>query len=330
MTKSHNIDNRLIQIESIHKILVPHTNLASIRDDIEETIKTHQAMIKSSTSDDRSTFSRNNNICLFGESGTGKTTMCNSILKKYHKHTIIQNGFSINIVPTFYTSLPSPITMKGCPINLLKELGVYSEKPNTQSLTFELLKLLNTAQTNLIILDEFDHLIKNENALTVRNWVKYLINNAKIPILLVGTPSFESLINADKQISSRFTMRRTLSNFPYNPIQNDNTSMQNFIKSLTKTYAYKLGLDSMPDFNSKKDLMAMYLSTGGSPDSIATLLKITAKQALKKGKNSVLMEDLKQSDPTVYLPHRLISKSHNPFNMSLEEMCRLHVTLKAA
>lgn len=330
MTTTTDITNYSARIETIHNILVPHPAMANIRTDLENTIKTHQTMINSSDSNDRSAFSRSNNICLFGDSGTGKTTLCTSIVKSFPNHTVIENGLDINVVPTFYTSVPSPITIKGCALNMLKGLGVSPGKGAAQTLTDELLALLHVAKTNLIILDEFHHLLNNKNSDAVGNWIKNLINTVKIPVLLVGTPGFESLINADPQIASRFPTRHHLSNFSYNPLLKGDLAMKSFIQSLANTYKTKAGLDSMPIFQSPQSLMAIYLATGGSPDGIATLFKFAAKAAIISGDNGVSMQHFKQVYPSLYLAHGQAPKGYNPFDVSIQSLCRIQASVKAA
>ena len=70
---------------------------------------------------------------------------------------------------------------------MLKGLGVNHNRGAAQVLTDELLTLLRVAKTNLIILDEFHHLLNNKNAVSVGNWIKNLINTVKIPVLLSPT-----------------------------------------------------------------------------------------------------------------------------------------------
>lgn len=328
MTNNVNFnDGDLVRIESIHKVLVPHTAMANIRSDIELTIMTHQSNCNSAGADeDRSTFSRSNNICLFGDSGTGKTTMCNSLVKKFSPYITTGNGFVTKIVPTFYTSVPSPITIKGCANNMLRAMGVKNKRGTADSLTHELVQQLKTAKTNMIIIDEFHHLLNNSNAEAVGKWIKNLINKVKIPIMLVGIPSFEALIDFDTQISSRFVMRHTLTNFSFNPVD-ENKDLERFVKTLAREYTVKASLDDMVNFGNKEELLTLYIATGGSPDCIATIFKAAAKYSLIKGNNSVTLKDFEDVYSTINLAHSLIPKSDNPFKMSLEERFKI-VSLK--
>jgi hypothetical protein len=70
----------------------------------------------------------------------------------------------------------------------------------------------------LIFLDEFQHFIDRDSAKvlkTVSDWLKNLILDAKVPIILIGLPESNAVFNFNSQLSRRFTNRYTLSPFEW-------------------------------------------------------------------------------------------------------------------
>ncbi len=53
------------------------------------------------------------NVVLFGDAGTGKTTACEAILSRRERKVIKKDGKEIMHVPAFYCLVPSPVTTKG-------------------------------------------------------------------------------------------------------------------------------------------------------------------------------------------------------------------------
>ena len=79
--------------------------------------------------------------------------------------------------------------------------------------------LLAACKVELIVLDEFHHFIDRESQRVLRNvcdWLKNLILNTRIPVVLFGLPESKRILKVDNsQLSRRFTYRHELIPFPY-------------------------------------------------------------------------------------------------------------------
>ncbi len=152
-------------------------------------------------------------MLLIGQSGAGKTT----IIKKYMRDFPEKETDERRIIPVFQSELPGKVTCKALAQTLLTEMGADDpESGNLTSITKRLARLIKECEVELIILDEFQHLLQSESApymAGVRDWIKSLINATKVPILLVGTPGSERILYKDPQLKRRFPVVEELAYF---------------------------------------------------------------------------------------------------------------------
>ncbi|MEH2231161.1 MAG: TniB family NTP-binding protein [Nostoc sp.] len=155
--------------------------------------------------------------CLFlqGETGTGKTTIFRSYIQESPRYETATG----TVVPILSVTIPSPATVKSVVTKLLWELGDPAyDKGTVGSQTIRLIGLMKDCGVELIFLDEFQHFIDRDSAKvlkTVSDWLKNLILDAKVPIILIGLPESNAVFNFNSQLSRRFTNRYTLSPFEW-------------------------------------------------------------------------------------------------------------------
>lgn len=69
-----------------------------------------------------------------------------------------------------------------------------------------LTELLSGCGVQLLVLDEFQHLVSRRTSMeVVSDWVKTLLNRSDIALLLVGMPQTESVLVSNPQLNSRFS-----------------------------------------------------------------------------------------------------------------------------
>ena len=265
------------------------------------------------------------NFLLTGNGGTGKTTVCNAIISQLRRSSsqfIIKDNKQIPIINAFYALVPNPVTIKGIASAMLNSLGAPSpSRGNAIDLTYRLGALLKEFNTKVIILDEFHHLLEKDRGKNndVKNWVKSLINEFKVPIVLVGTPECESLIDEEFQLSRRFHYRVQLTNLNLG-VENKKGELRKFVSALSKVFVDKLGLNSFPNFESYSSCLPLYLATNGNPSSVVRLFKEATLLALEGGADSVDISHIGKAFDEVVLPDVQVKK--NPFSMGRSEMNR--------
>jgi Cdc6-like AAA superfamily ATPase len=162
------------------------------------------------------TFSRNaaepECMLISGKQGAGKTTLT----EWYAADFPISEFPERRIVPVLVISVPSPATVKGFASEVLDALGdPAADKGTVSSITLRLRKYLKDCEVELIILDEFQHFDdrQSKNVLkTISDWLKNLLNKTGIPIVLVGMPGCESVLdaNGNEQLKRRFSAREQI------------------------------------------------------------------------------------------------------------------------
>ena len=125
------------------------------------------------------------------------------------------------MVPILVVTAPSPATVKGLATEMLKAIGdPAADRGTVSSITLRLRRFLLECEVQLIILDEFQHFDdrKSKGVLkTVSDWLKNLLNQTKVPIVLVGVPGCESVLEAkgNEQLKRRFSSRSQIEPFSW-------------------------------------------------------------------------------------------------------------------
>jgi type II secretory pathway predicted ATPase ExeA len=153
------------------------------------------------------------NLLVQGETGTGKTT-CNHRYEKKFPRYETEDG---TIVPVLSTAIPVPATVKSLVTKLLLKLGdPWAERGSVLNQTLRIKRLMKACRVELIILDEFQHFIDRDSQKilqTVSDWLKDLLNETKIPIVLIGMPNSERILEANRQLKRRFSVRINIDPF---------------------------------------------------------------------------------------------------------------------
>ncbi len=204
-------------------------------------------------------------VLLTGEPGTGKSTISKIALSHFGERKIVtSDSGTTEIIPAIYCSLLASATIKSLTTTMLQELGSTNVTGNSSTLFKRLVTLLQTCQTQIIVLDEFDNLLRKGAEKTrsqVCDWVRTLLNDTLIPVVIVGVPSCEEIINAHPQLSRRYPYRHTMSHFTYSALDPASTFSKT-LRALSAAIKRIGGFDDCIMLNTDQPLKAMYLATG--------------------------------------------------------------------
>ncbi len=145
------------------------------------------------------------NLLLYGATGNGKTMIINRLIKR---HPADDNPDSESIIVPVLAVQAPPLPSESRLYDAILEalFAPYKPRDNVSKKQFQLLRLLRSVKTRLLVIDEIHHVLvgsANQQRI-VMNALKYLSNELQIPLVGVGTREAVRAIQADPQLASRF------------------------------------------------------------------------------------------------------------------------------
>lgn len=149
-------------------------------------------------------------LLVLGESGTGKSSLCRWISQQYPKYEMPDR----DILPVLNVAVPPTATIAGVAESILRCLGDPSPLVgNISSKTFRIIQLSRACRIELCLFDEAQHIHDRGKTTThymVGDWVKNLIDEIGVPMVLIGLPRLEYLLQVNEQLRRRFSNRLRL------------------------------------------------------------------------------------------------------------------------
>lgn len=234
-------------------------------------------------------------MSLEGLPGAGKTTLVKEYAKAFPRIETEER----TLIPVFYVPTPSPVTIKGMASKMLEKMGDpgYARgKGRIDSLDTRLIEHLKTSKTELVILDDFHHLVDsvtNRILAKVSDWLKALIKDAEVPFLVVGVQGqVEMILRANSQLSRLFSVREVLHPFTWD------THKLSSIKEFAHFIEYAEKAIQMPlttHIRRVELLYRLYYVTGGVVANIMNLLRAAQLMALIRKSPTIELDDLSQA-----------------------------------
>jgi hypothetical protein len=166
-----------------------------------------------------------------GESGGGKTTIISHF---ENAHPRIDHAWGTE-VPVLLAKVPSRPTVKSLADTLLYALGdpLWSSG-NTVSKSIRLRELFKRCHVRLLALDEFQHFVDVRRASIpneVADWLKEQVEEAKLPIVVLGLERCLEVLKQNEQLRRRFGATVRVGAFDWD--QNDErTTYRAFLRAV--------------------------------------------------------------------------------------------------
>lgn len=250
-----------------------------------------------------------------GDTGSGKTTISRRHEQKHPRYESAEG----TIVPVLSATIPIPATPKSLVTKLLGKLGdPQAERGTLVTQTLRLYELLRLCGVRLIILDEFQHFQdrdSNKIMQTISDWLKELLNETRVPIVLMGMPNCDLILAANLQLARRFSVRETLEPFGWN---HSNAATQKRLRDDFRRFLAmldkQLPLAKRSNLSDPITAYRVYEATQGKIASIVKLVRRSVELALEQCAEMVDLEIL-----SIAYMERLAHdqpKKANPFSVT--------------
>jgi Cdc6-like AAA superfamily ATPase len=230
-------------------------------------------------------------LLLYGDSGIGKTMVVEKFLRDhpsaYDKSAGIERlpVLAIQMPPApderrFYAQL---LTAAGAPIGLDERLT---------RLESRCLRLLETLQIQMIVIDEVHHLLAGTAREQRRalNLLKFLANELRVSIATIGTSDAMAAIQTDQQIASRFE-----------PMHLPRWASSDELRGFLAAYVKGLPLREPSNVSDQASLNLVLARSGGVTGRMALILSRAAELAIRKGEEAISLKWLDLSSRSLDL-----------------------------
>lgn len=250
-------------------------------------------------------------ILITGEAGTGK-----SALIDHYKAKSSSVQLNTARMPVLLTRISAKRDLDSTLVQMLHDLDLfgtsqYKRRNFATNLEQKLVNAITRIQVELIIINEFQEILENKSKQerqAIGNSLKYISEEAKVPIAFVGMPwAFQ--ICEDPQWASRLIRRRTLSHF-YFKDPNERAYYLSYIKGLANFMPFH----SIPDLASPKISIPLFVATNGENRYIKKLLTESLMIALEKNSETLSLSHLSSAYSL------MVPEKPNVFEQPIEQL----------
>lgn len=254
-------------------------------------------------------------MLISGWAGAGKTKLFQSYERRFPRG-VTEGGIQI---PVLSARIPQRPTVKSLVTILLYNLGdPLAEKGATIVQTLRLYHLLKECQVELIILDEFQHFVDWDSSKilrTVSDWLKNLIDESGVPVILIGMPYSDVVLNAvgNSQLKRRFSLRQSLDFFGWKT----NDEKKDF-RSFLKVVDEHLPLTKPSNFADLNTAYRFYCASNGVVAYVMKIVRRAACIAVDQAAEAVSLNMLEVAYDELIMPEDRRRK--NPFSIDVSQL----------
>ncbi|MHA2331482.1 MAG: TniB family NTP-binding protein [Candidatus Hodarchaeales archaeon] len=241
---------------------------------------------------------RCDNLCVYGETDSGKTTCFNILVESFIDEMNLRENVDIVKIKVAVN-----MTAAGLYKHILHSLNwVYKPNDKIADLELRIAKSFAEKRVKLIIVDEIDNLMNNKNRTDTEQFLQALrnINSlTKTPIIVLGIKRAIKLLKSDSQTNNRYKKLA----FPKFELGEGNWKIfTDIIGTLDKKLLNDLNITS--EFSKKPRIVEkLYELTTGKMGSFIKIYEAAVVEALAAGDNQLQLnhiesgvEYLKNSD----------------------------------
>lgn len=257
-------------------------------------------------------------MLLTGDTGVGKSHLIN----EYKSRALASQQFGRANMPILISRISSGKGFDATLTQMLLDLehfgGYQSGKGGYRpTLRKKLVDILIKAQVELLIINEFQELIEfktGKERQDIANGLKYISEEARVPIVLVGMP-WADQITEEPQWSSRLVRRRKLEYFSFH---NGNKVFCSYLRKL----AQNMPFESPPKLEEMHFAIPLFAACRGENRLLKQLLIESIKIAMRKGDPTLEVHHIGAAYDATFISNNVNNreKAANPFSLPLDKI----------
>ncbi|MCA1617778.1 MAG: TniB family NTP-binding protein [Acidobacteria bacterium] len=229
--------------------------------------------------------------CVFvgGLPGAGKTTLTEHYEQLFPR-VIHEDRVE---VPVLCGRVPSKATDKNLATALLLKLeDPAADKGTAFNRTMRLCRFIRVCGVRLIILDEFQHFVDKDSWRVLKNvsdWLKNLIDETGVPIVLIGMPYAVEILDApgNEQLQRRFSVRSSIEPFGWDTDE-ERKQFRVFLRKVDE----KLPLNEPSYLSDPLTAFRVYCATNGRVGKVMKVVRRATELALDDGLERLRLDTL--------------------------------------
>lgn len=253
-------------------------------------------------------------IAVVGESRTGKSRVLEECVAA-HTPTRLPDGLT---VPILYVKTPSKPTVKSLAELMLKGLQDPRFDAGTENAkTIRLRTLMRNAGTHMVMIDEFQHFYdKGSHKVMhhVADWLKILVDDSKVALVVAGLPSCQAVLDQNEQLSGRFLAPVSMPRFDWS-----NEAHRAEFMGILGAFQDSLGTHfDLPALDTADMAFRCYCGTGGLMGYLTKFLRQAVWNALDEDRSTITIEHLALAHEQTIWNRDRISGVTSPFSRQVQ------------
>ena len=267
----------------INNLLIPHAAFADGQKQIERRCDFSPQLTESSLA---MSSMIQEPIAIFGEAGTGKTTLLESIRSTHRALLEVDH----RTCPALIISALPGSTRKRLALQMLEALGMPYPPSEPEYILHKRLRFcLREMDVRVILLDNCHNLFADHPAKAAHStleWLVQLSREIETQLVIAGIPLLKAFIMQDRQIGRRF-VPIYLPKFQWEDLD----QRAEFLGILNAYLRMIAETRAIPPFDSKDMGFRFHCATGGIIGNLATLLRRTLIAAEFESRTSITLSD---------------------------------------
>jgi hypothetical protein len=205
-------------------------------------------------------------LLIHGQSGCGKSTVLRYYLQQFPRQTTPRK----TVIPILRVVTPEAPTVRSFTEAVLVALGDPAAARGSAAVkTQRIMHFVRECEIQLFLIDEFHHFCdsKRTEYRRVTDWLKNLINECGVPVVLFGLPRAISALNSNEQLRRRFSSPIHLSEFGFTTAE-EQLTFRSVLKHLQSLMPYQKGLD----LSDSDVAMRFHFATNGLIDYVVKII----------------------------------------------------------